>query len=205
MGPAFPQRRWCAHPVTTWPIGHCTVSSEPFLGTVPARLWVGRPAGVARLIRLVPPLDHHGEPALNVVFKAPPGADPWPLEPPQSSCVLRWDFARFYAERTRHLKSHPATRGGGKLSGQSNVLPYVFAGSVVSDTLQRLWPGAHWTVAAQGPRESVCCRPPEKATMRRQHRHLPSAPRWELGAFSNFKASMKANSVNTCTRKGTPQ
>ena len=26
----------------------------------------------------------------------------------------------------RHVKSHPATRGGGKLNGQSNVLPCVF-------------------------------------------------------------------------------
>ena len=55
----------------------------------------------------------------------------------------------------RHIKSHPATRGGGKLNGQSNVLPCVFAGSVISDTPQRLWLGARWTVAAQGPRESV--------------------------------------------------
>ena len=55
----------------------------------------------------------------------------------------------------RHIKSHPATRGGGKLNGQSNVLPCVFAGSVVSDTSQRLWPGAHWTVAALLPRDSI--------------------------------------------------
>ena len=55
----------------------------------------------------------------------------------------------------RHIKSHPATRGDGKLNGQSNVLPCVFAGSVVSDTPQRLGPGAHRTVAAQGPRDSI--------------------------------------------------
>ena len=30
----------------------------------------------------------------------------------------------------------------------------------------------------------------EKATRRRSHRHVPSAPRWEPGAFSNFKASV---------------
>ena len=78
QGPGIPATPLVRTPVTTWSIGHCTVSSEPFLGTVPARLWVGRP---------VPPLDHHGEPALNVVFKAPPGVDPWPLQPPQSSCV----------------------------------------------------------------------------------------------------------------------
>ena len=88
VGPGIPATPLVRTPVTTWPIGHCTVSSEPFLGTVPARLWVGRPAGGARLIRVVPPLDHHGEPALNVVFKAPPGADPWPPKPPQPSCTL---------------------------------------------------------------------------------------------------------------------
>ena len=55
------------------------------------------------------------------------------------------------------IKNHPATiRGGRKLNGQSKVLPCVFTRSVVSDTPQRLWPGAQWTIAVQGPkRESI--------------------------------------------------
>ena len=49
------------------------------------------------------------------------------------------------------LKSHRATeRGGRRLKGQPKVLPCVFTGSDVSATPQRLWPGAEWTVTAQG-------------------------------------------------------
>ena len=68
-----------------------------------------------------------------------------------SHCVCgTWDFAHPGARRLT-LESHPATkRGGRKLNGQSKVLPCVFTGSVVSDTPQRLWPGAQWTVAVQG-------------------------------------------------------
>ena len=39
---------------------------------MPASFGVGRPAGGARPFRVVPPLDHHGEPALNVALKRPP-------------------------------------------------------------------------------------------------------------------------------------
>ena len=61
-----------------------------------------------------------------------------------------WDFTHPGARRLT-LESHPAVkRGGRKLNGQSRVLPCVFTGSVVSDTPQRLWPGAQWTVAVQG-------------------------------------------------------
>ena len=68
-----------------------------------------------------------------------------------SYCVCgTWDFAHPGARRLT-LESHPATkRGGRKLNGQSIVLPCVFTSSVVSDTPQRLWPGAQWTVAVQG-------------------------------------------------------
>ena len=41
----------------------------------------------------------------------------------------------------------------------------------------------------------------KEATRRRRHRHLPSAPRWELGAFAKFKASMSMYSRTACTRK----
>ena len=68
-----------------------------------------------------------------------------------SYCVCgTCNFAHPGARRLT-LESHPATkRGGRKLNRQSRVLPCVFTGSVVSDTPQRLWPGAQWTVAVQG-------------------------------------------------------
>ena len=37
----------------------------------------------------------------------------------------------------------------------------------------------------------------KRTTRRRRHRHLPSAPRWELGAFPYFKASVKTNFKKT--------
>ena len=59
------------------------------------------------------------------------------------------------------LKRHP-THGVGlkvkKKKPRSKVLPCVFTGSDVSASPQRLWPGAHWTIAVQGPeRESTWC------------------------------------------------
>ena len=51
------------------------------------------------------------------------------------------------------LKSHSATkRSGREKKGQSEVLPCVFTGSDVSAFPQRLWPGAQWTIAVQGPK-----------------------------------------------------
>ena len=74
----------------------------------------------------------------------------------ESGCVCgTWDFAHPGARRLT-LKNHPATiLGGGKLNGQSKVLPCVFAESRLSTTSQRLWPGAHWTVAVQGSWDSI--------------------------------------------------
>ena len=94
-----------------------------------------------------------------------------------------------------HIKNHPATiRGGRELNEQSKVLPCVFAGSGVSATPQRLWTGAQWTVAVPGPTgHRLMYGTRRKTTRRRSHRHLPSAPRWEPGAFPYFKASLKTN------------
>ena len=76
-GPGISATPLVRAPVTTPPyhahvVGD-TCRTSRFLGSAPASLWVGRPAGVARPFRVVPPLDHHGEPALSVVvLKRPP-------------------------------------------------------------------------------------------------------------------------------------
>ena len=100
QGPGIPATPLVRTPVTTWPIGHCTVSTEPFLGTVPAAAtWPNshrtprtrwdtcresrflgrcppvcrlRLAGVARLSRVLPPLNHHRELTLRVALKRHP-------------------------------------------------------------------------------------------------------------------------------------
>ena len=92
--------------------------------------------------RVEPPLDHPRRARSQRGLKAPLRRRP----------VATRATAALLHTWQRHIKSHPATRGGGKLNGQSNVLPCVFAGSVVSDTPQRLWLGARWTVTAQGRR-----------------------------------------------------
>ena len=113
--------------------------------------------------------------------KAPPGADPWPPEPPQSCCTLGKDTSK---ATLQHVVA-------GKLNGQSNVRPCVFAGSVVSDTLQRLWPGAHWTVAAQGPKGRCLMYVVEQAAD-------PT-----VGALEYFNASMAMYSTKTRTNTNT--
>ena len=74
------------------------------------------------------------------------------------SCCGTWDFAHPGARRLTLIKATlQRIRGGRELNEQSEVLPCVFTGSDVSATPQRLWPGAQWTIAEQGPRESVWC------------------------------------------------
>ena len=75
----------------------------------------------------------------------------------------------------------------GKLKEQPIVLPCVFAGSRLSTTPQRLWPGAQWTVAVQGPRDSVWCtvygRPQSPPSAPWSHEgHIPSIPEGTRGA-----------------------
>ena len=102
----------------------------------------------------------------------------------------------------RHIKSHPATRGGGKLNGQSNVLPYVFARSVVSDTPQRLWLGARWTVAAQGPKGRCLMYVVQQAAdpAISPHRGVSPRPLARSGALEYLNASMARYSRKTRTR-----
>ena len=88
-----------------------------------------------------------------------------------------------------------------KVIAQPIVLPCVLTGSDVSKTPQRLWQGGPSTENAQGPKEQYLLYGVSKITTRRRsHRHLPSAPRWELGAFSHFKAA-----VNMYFRKTSDQ
>ena len=56
--------------------------------------------------------------------------------------------------RSSHLTT---TLGGGRLQMQPAFLPWVFTGSGVPTTTQRLWPGAPQAAMVHGPRDSVCC------------------------------------------------
>ena len=116
-----------------------------------------------------------------------------------SYCVCgTWDFAHPGARRLA-LKSHPATtRGGRKLNGQSKVLPCVFTGSVVSDTPERLWPGAQWTVAVQGTKgQHLVYSVEAQAAPRRKARRAAEAtaiaisprPPERPGALAKFRKS----------------
>ena len=176
------------------PRGYLT--QEPFLGTVPASLRVGRPcggrgplvwSGAATPLPLQP-LTLFGGPARDTAsgtascaeahsrakIKAP-GADSWPPKPPQSCCTFRNDTLKATLQQN--------VVAGGKKKRQSKVLPCVFAGSDVSATPQRLWPGAQWTAAAQGP----------------WGQHQMYGVR-EEGQLSNFKMS-----VARCSMRSTPQ
>ena len=86
LGPAFTRRRWYVHQYLGAQHSHnaagTSTSNERGLASL---------AGGARLSRVLPPLDHHGEPTLNVVLKRHSAADPWPQEP--LSHVLRALFA----------------------------------------------------------------------------------------------------------------
>ena len=150
-----------------------TCRKGPFLGTVPASLWVGRPcggcpthlSGDATLLLLAAVCPGHGmelPPCCNRSVRpstwAQPGHDVTRrLEAPNGAFVARDRLAL----KGLTLESHPTTKRCGRKffflkKKQPNVLPCVFAGSGVS-TAPRLWPGAQWIVAAQGPSDSICC------------------------------------------------
>ena len=112
-GPSIPTMLLVRTPVTTWLISHfttrvggCTCRKNRFLGRCPPVLGLVAlrgcppvPSGTATR----PPRRARSQRGQ----KAPPGADPWPPEPPQPCCTLG----------NGHIKSHPATRGGEKLNG----------------------------------------------------------------------------------------
>ena len=166
-GPGIPATPLVGAPVTTPPY-HAHQAGIPVVRAVSwdgARQFVGwSPCGWCPLVAsgtaTRPPRRAHSQHGV----KAPPGADPWPPQPPQSCCTFGNDT----------LKNHPATRGGGKLNGQSNVLPRVFAKSDVSDTPQRLWLGARWTVAAQGAKGKCLTYVVQQGG---RHRHQPPSGR----------------------------
>ena len=114
--------------------------SPPFLGTV-ARQTEGWPPLLrlrgARLFRVVPCTRlTHGEPAFpqRGGVKAHTWRGPVADWGHRSSCCT--------LARNDTVKSHPETRGSGKLKRQFKVLPCVFAGSDVSVTPQRIVAGS---------------------------------------------------------------
>ena len=165
-----------------------------FFGRCPR---VGRPAGCARPSRVHLPLCCLAASVPRGTASCAAGCAV-PARLPVLPAVLRLGhgFGYFLLSREplanlqRHLartrgrrshrspvaQSHPATiSGGGRLKGQSKVLPCVIAGSGVSATLQRLWPGAQWTVAVPGPRgHRLMYGATRKTTRRRSHCHLSS-------------------------------
>ena len=116
-----------------------------------------------------------------------------------SYCVCgTWDFAHPGARRLT-LESHPATkRGGRKLNGQSKVLPCVFTGSVVSDTPQRLWPGAQMDCRCTGNKGTASGVQQQRGANRAtkegkasgrsdRHCHLPSTPEGARGRLRSSR------------------
>ena len=80
-----------------------------------------------------------------------------------------------------------------KVKRQSKILTCVFTGSDVSATPQRLWPGAQWTIAVQGPKKGK--RLVYGYNRRRPHheedrRAISPRPPERPGAIANFKKSV---------------
>ena len=96
-------------------------------------------------------------------------------------------------------KTHCNTRGGRNLNGQPKVLPCVFAGSGVSATPQRLWPGAQWTIAVQGPKGERLLYCVRKRQRGGEVIAISPRPPERPGAFAKDHKRMRAYSRKTRT------